>query len=61
MIAQNVEEIYSNCSAKVRALVQFCLIYYPKAEGFDSPGSCLDGIDNDFDGKIDSFDKGCKR
>ena len=37
------------------------LIYYPKAEGFDSPGSCLDGIDNDFDGKIDSFDKGCKR
>ena len=28
MIAQNVEEIYSNCSAKVRALVQYLEIEY---------------------------------
>ena len=37
------------------------LKYYPKAEGFDSVGSCFDGIDNDYDGKIDSEDEGCKK
>lgn len=31
----------------------------PKAESPDSIGSCFDGIDNDFDGKIDSADEGC--
>ena len=31
----------------------------PRAEGKDSVGSCFDGIDNDFDGKIDSQDEGC--
>ncbi len=32
----------------------------PRIEGFDSVNSCSDGIDNDFDGKIDSEDEGCK-
>lgn len=31
----------------------------PRAESFDSTGSCYDGIDNNFDGKIDSLDAGC--
>ena len=31
----------------------------PKAESPESLGSCFDGIDNDFDGKIDSADEGC--
>jgi len=34
--------------------------YNPKAESHDSIGSCSDGIDNNFDGKIDSDDDGCK-
>lgn len=36
------------------------LKYSPRAESFDSIGSCIDGIDNNFDGKIDSEDEGCK-
>lgn len=36
------------------------LKYYPKAEGLDSVGSCSDGIDNDYDGLIDSADEGCR-
>lgn len=35
------------------------LTKYPHAEGPESVGSCFDGIDNDYDGKIDSADKGC--
>ncbi|MDD3419314.1 MAG: phospholipase D-like domain-containing protein [Candidatus Gastranaerophilales bacterium] len=31
----------------------------PKAESTDSIGSCSDGVDNDFDGKIDAQDSGC--
>lgn len=31
-----------------------------RAESHDSIGSCNDGIDNDFDGKIDSLDEGCR-
>lgn len=31
----------------------------PRAESIDSIGSCFDGIDNDFDGKIDKSDEGC--
>ena len=30
----------------------------PRPESLESFGSCSDGIDNDFDGKIDSKDKG---
>ena len=36
------------------------LKFYPKAESPDSIGSCSDGVDNNFDGKIDSDDSGCK-
>ncbi len=32
----------------------------PNAESFNSINSCYDGIDNDFDGKIDSDDEGCR-
>ena len=35
------------------------LKYYPHAEGTESGNSCKDGIDNDFDGKIDAQDEGC--
>ena len=35
------------------------LVRSPRAESLDSIGSCFDGIDNDFDGKIDSIDEGC--
>ena len=31
----------------------------PKAESLESIGSCFDGIDNDFDKKIDKEDEGC--
>ena len=32
----------------------------PRAEGVDSINSCYDGIDNNFDGKTDKEDDGCK-
>ena len=32
----------------------------PSAEGIYSLGSCSDGIDNDYDGKIDLDDDACK-
>lgn len=35
--------------------------YDPAPESFESTGSCHDGIDNDYDGKIDGKDGGCKR
>ena len=35
------------------------LKYNANAEGYDSIGSCSDGIDNDFDGYIDNEDTGC--
>lgn len=36
------------------------LRFNAKAEGKDSIGSCSDGIDNDYDGLIDSMDESCK-
>ncbi len=33
--------------------------YDPKAESYESIGSCSDNIDNDFDDKIDKQDEGC--
>lgn len=36
------------------------LIASPRAEGWESIGSCSDGIDNDYDGLIDLLDTGCK-
>ncbi len=35
------------------------LKFNARAEGFDSIGSCTDGIDNDYDGLIDSADPAC--
>jgi hypothetical protein len=35
------------------------LFTIPRAEGKESINSCYDGIDNNFDGNIDSKDKGC--
>ena len=37
------------------------LKYTPRAEGVDSIGSCSDGLDNNYDGKIDMEDSGCKK
>lgn len=36
------------------------LTHNARAESTDSVGSCSDGIDNDFDGKIDKADDSCK-
>lgn len=36
------------------------LTHNARAESPDSIGSCSDGIDNDFDGKIDRLDESCK-
>lgn len=36
------------------------LKFIPRAEGLDSIYSCHDGIDNNFDGKIDTEDEGCR-
>lgn len=33
---------------------------YPRAEGWESVGSCCDGIDNDYDGLTDALDTGCQ-
>ena len=35
------------------------LYYNVPAESIESIGSCFDGIDNDYDGKIDSADENC--
>ncbi len=35
------------------------LYHFPKAESFESKNSCSDGIDNNFDGFIDTDDKNC--
>lgn len=34
---------------------------FPRAEGFESINSCYDGIDNNFDGKIDFEDDACRK
>lgn len=36
------------------------LKFNPRAESKDSIGSCSDGVDNNFNGKIDKFDPSCK-
>ena len=33
---------------------------YPRAEAWESIGSCTDGIDNDYDGLTDALDSGCQ-
>ena len=38
----------------------YWLTHDANSEGLDSPGSCSDGIDNDYDGKIDMEDEGCR-
>ena len=38
----------------------YCLNHDVAAEGILSIGSCSDGIDNDYDGKTDMLDEGCR-
>ena len=38
----------------------YWLTHDANSEGLDSPGSCSDGIDNDYDGKTDMEDEGCR-
>ena len=40
-------------------IYNFWLYHDVAAESIYSIGSCSDGIDNDFDGKIDKDDEGC--
>lgn len=37
------------------------LRYTARSESRDSIGSCYDGIDNDYDGKVDFADEGCRK
>ena len=67
--AENVIQIHNNKIAQ-NFKEQFLYLYSsipdiyltktPRAEGWDSIGSCDDGIDNDFDGDVDDDDNGCK-
>ena len=36
------------------------LKFFPRAESFDSKNSCYDGLDNNYDGKVDNLDVGCQ-
>jgi len=66
---ENVLLINNSRAAKIFKK-QFLYLWYsipekwlkanPRAESPESPGSCFDGIDNDFDGFIDKDDPGCK-
>jgi phosphatidylserine/phosphatidylglycerophosphate/cardiolipin synthase-like enzyme len=38
----------------------YWLTHDANSEGLDSVGSCSDGIDNDYDGKTDMEDEGCR-
>ncbi len=42
-------------------IYHYWLYHDVSAESAYSFGSCSDGIDNDFDGKIDMYDEGCKK
>lgn len=44
-----------------KKIPDFWLTHSASAESKYSIGSCNDGVDNDFDGKIDSADDGCKQ
>lgn len=56
-IAKNLK---SDFLAIWKAIPEKYLYKNPRAESFDSIGSCYDGIDNDFDGFIDKYDSGCQ-
>lgn len=43
-----------------KRIPNYWLTHNARAESPDSIGSCSDGIDNDFDGKIDKADESCK-
>lgn len=54
--AQYMKDTFLHIWNKIPAKYEY---YDPKAESLESIGSCFDGIDNDFDGKIDEKDEGC--
>ncbi len=56
-IAQNFKEQFLYLYSSIPDLY---LTKTPRAEGWESIGSCNDGIDNNFDGLIDGDDIGCK-
>ena len=43
-----------------RGLDEKYLKFTPRAESLESGNSCYDGLDNNFDGKVDKDDAGCK-
>ena len=56
----NIGEAYRKYYFKLyNSIDEKYLFKYPRAEGIESGNSCYDGIDNDFDGKIDKNDEGC--
>ena len=55
-IAKYLKEVFLHLWNKIPAKYE---TIDPRAESQDSIGSCFDGIDNDFDGKIDSKDSSC--
>ncbi len=56
-ITKNLQKMFDYLWIKIdnRWLTQI-----PRSEGKDSIGSCSDGVDNNFDGKIDMADIGCQ-
>jgi phosphatidylserine/phosphatidylglycerophosphate/cardiolipin synthase-like enzyme len=58
---KNIAEFYADYFLYLfNSIDKKYLKYAPRAESFESKNSCYDGIDNNFDGKIDFDDDGCK-
>lgn len=56
-----ITEFYRNFFLYLwKRIPDYWLTHNARAESPDSLGSCSDGIDNDFDGKIDKADDSCK-
>ena len=58
LLARNYKEFFLYLW---RVIPDKYLRYTPRAESFESIGSCSDGVDNNFDGKTDSADAGCQK
>ncbi len=56
-ITKNLRKMFNHLWSKID---NRWLTKIPRSEGQDSIGSCTDGIDNNYDGKIDLEDDGCR-
>lgn len=58
-IAEPAKMLTSEFQASWDSIPNKWLLGVPEAEGADSPGSCSDGLDNDYNGLIDGEDPKC--